>query len=598
LGISELVRTEEILVGDDIVAELSGPGEIRVHAQVAVRIDGFELDAGILASLILESVQDQGGTELSLIDLVPRHFQIDVDAELQLRQHLLHDADVVHVRALGLHWVIGRRSRRRLHRGAGRRQRGRTAGEQGGIGRCRNHLRRRRKVAGKACVEGRAVDWAIGEADARTELVGIDVLPHLVEAGSGIQCQPVRELPFVRNIDAGEPAKQHVGIDCRERDVRQDLCASRTVDRQQLVRARDRGLFHARKESGAQRVRLVEAKRAVALDTVGDAAAIHVARHPIVHEVADQVGRELNGARAREIGELEVDVVDRFLQRKHPELVSLDLILIDLRRGKVGNAKGGEARKLSGNIRDLKLVGRRAANEAQSRGRIDQRGYIRKAAILTGAIMHGVEERSGIRNPQNVLQEPASEEILRAAGLAAVLDAVIARLSAAAVKTNLAAVVKARGLDVDNAHRAHSVLGRQRSGDQTQASDKAGVEKLAESAERLWQQDAVDAESQGAFQVLVANMKVALIRGILRDAGELQQRLLERGIAARRQRLNVLAGPGGGHRADRREDMVAMLIEYLCWRGMRGRGSRSGRGRGRRRSGSRWQRRRSRRAFG
>ena len=122
LRISELVRTEEILVGDDIVPALTGPGQVRVGAQIAVRIDGFELDAGILTALILEPIQYQGGTELALIDLVFRHFQIDVGAELQTRQHLLHDADVVDVRPLGLHQIIGRRRRRRLHGCASRRQ--------------------------------------------------------------------------------------------------------------------------------------------------------------------------------------------------------------------------------------------------------------------------------------------------------------------------------------------------------------------------------------------------------------------------------------------------------------------------------------------
>jgi hypothetical protein len=75
--------------------------------------------------------------------------------------------------------------------------------------------------------------------------------------------------------------------------------------------------------------------------------------------------------------------------------------------------------------------------------------------------------------------------------------------------------------------------------------------------------------------VLVADMEVSLIRRILGNAGKLQQHLLEGRIASLRQRLDILAAPSGGRRADRCEDIVALLIEYLSWR--RGRGGRSGR---------------------
>ena len=119
-GICEFVRIEEILVGDDIVPALSGPSQVRIRAQVPVRIDGLELDAGIYASLVVEPIQHQRSAELPLIYLVSRHFQIEVGAELQPRQHLLHDPDVVRIRALGLHRIIGWRRRGRLDRGAAR----------------------------------------------------------------------------------------------------------------------------------------------------------------------------------------------------------------------------------------------------------------------------------------------------------------------------------------------------------------------------------------------------------------------------------------------------------------------------------------------
>ena len=44
----------------------------------------------------------------------------------------------------------------------------------------------------------------VGEADARAELVGVDELPHLVEAQAAVDGELVGDLPFVLRIDAGE----------------------------------------------------------------------------------------------------------------------------------------------------------------------------------------------------------------------------------------------------------------------------------------------------------------------------------------------------------------------------------------------------------
>jgi hypothetical protein len=56
-------------------------------------------------------------------------------------------------------------------------------------------------------MEGRVLERLIGEVDTRAELVGVDVLPHLIEAQAGVDGEVVRDLPFVLHIDAGEPAK-------------------------------------------------------------------------------------------------------------------------------------------------------------------------------------------------------------------------------------------------------------------------------------------------------------------------------------------------------------------------------------------------------
>jgi len=110
-----------------------------------------------------------------------------------------------------------------------------------------------------------------------------------------------------------------------------------------------------------------------------------------------------------------------------------------------------------------------------------------------------------------------------------------------------------------------------RSGDQAQAADETWIEELTEGTDLIRQQDAVDAECQRAFQVLVSDVKVSLARRVLRNAGELQHQVFKRGVAPLRQRLDVLAGPGRGRCASRRENGIPPLIKYLGLRRSLGR---------------------------
>jgi hypothetical protein len=188
------------------------------------------------------------------------------------------------------------------------------------------------------------VNRPVGQADARAQLVTILVLPHLIEAGAGIESQLVREPPFILHVHAAEPAEQHAGIVYGERDIGLDLVACGCVDRQQLRNVRDRRLLHARERAGAECVRLIQAESAIGLDAVDDAAAIHVAGDAIEHQVTDRIGRELNGGGSVEVGELEIDIAHRFLQREHAPLVPLHLRLVELRGVEAGDAEGSEAR--------------------------------------------------------------------------------------------------------------------------------------------------------------------------------------------------------------------------------------------------------------
>ena len=47
----------------------------------------------------------------------------------------------------------------------------------------------------------------VGKADARAQLVGVDILPHLIEAQPGVHRQLIGDFPLVLGIDAGEPTE-------------------------------------------------------------------------------------------------------------------------------------------------------------------------------------------------------------------------------------------------------------------------------------------------------------------------------------------------------------------------------------------------------
>ena len=173
--------------------------------------------------------------------------------------------------------------------------------------------------------------------------------------------------------------------------------------------------------------------------------------------------------------------------------------------------------------------------------------------------MYRIQARSRIFDAEDILQISAGEEIFGAARDAAVLDIGVDGLAAAPVNPDRSAVVKGRRLYVDDTGGAQAVLRRQRARDEGQAADEARIQKLAEGAEPVRQQNVVDA--LGDVGVLVAHMQVPARRRILGDARELQQCLVDRCVGSLRQRLDGFAAErrwGGTHR---RKDIVPLLIE-------------------------------------
>ena len=271
---------EQELVRDRIGRDLPRHRDIAVGLERAVLVFGRKLDADILALGIIERGEHEGLPELAVVDEILRFLVISIDAGFQSGKHLLHDADVVDVRALRPHRTVqvhARLLRRVL--------------EQGQIGRRGQHLLGRREGAGVPDVEGGALERLPGEADARAELIFGDIFPVLIEADAGVQREAIGEPPFVLQIKAGRVADQTARIDDRERRI--DRIAG-SIERLERIGVGHLRLVGAQEQAGAQRVRLVEPIGDVAGYAVGKIGAKDLGRHPVEDDVADRVGNEMH----------------------------------------------------------------------------------------------------------------------------------------------------------------------------------------------------------------------------------------------------------------------------------------------------------------
>ena len=198
-NVGQFVRAEQELVGDDIGAELACPSNVAVHPKIAHCIERLELEPEIVGLGIVESIEDIGLAELSVIQQIARELEIAIKADFETRNRpdLLHHARIKHMGAFRQHRIV------LGHLGGYHR-----ALRECDIGRRGNHLLRRREGSGIAGVDGGALLRHPGQADARAELVGVGICHHLIEAQSGVERELVGHLPFV--LDVG--AKQKSGL--------------------------------------------------------------------------------------------------------------------------------------------------------------------------------------------------------------------------------------------------------------------------------------------------------------------------------------------------------------------------------------------------
>ena len=184
---------------------------------------------------------------------------------------------------------------------------------------------------------------------------------------------------------------------------------------------------------------------------------------PLKTMIADRVGNEVNAAVAREIGELHVGAVDRALQRRDPEIVLLELVLVEQRGIEGGDAEGGEVRRQAGGVGYLEARVGGAGDEGEPRVGIEQGRDIAEAALLRGMIVDRVPVRRRIFQPDIALEETSGDEVLRLSDGAAVFDARRERSPAAAVDADVSGIVEgvAARLDIEDAGGAQAELRRQ-----------------------------------------------------------------------------------------------------------------------------------------
>ena len=252
----------------------------------------------------------------------------------------------------------------------------------------------------------------VDEIRARAELMLVDVLPHLVEARAPVQSQLRGQLPLVLQIDAGEIADPIARIGEAERPAG-GVAIGVTARLHRRGGPHD-ALLHARIESEAERVGVVYLVGVVSLQAVHERAAVDVRGDAVEQDVAVEVGHEQHAVVTREVGELHVDIAERFLPGEHAIGALFVLDLIDL--GGIAAVGGGAVdrkqagkRLLAGIGRDLILDGLGAGDRADARRLVEEgRGVAEEAAArievmerggVRGRISRG-RGNSGIRGPR------------------------------------------------------------------------------------------------------------------------------------------------------------------------------------------------------
>ena len=547
IDVGQVVRREVVLAGDDALADGLAERRVEVGGQRPLLVVDGELQALHPARGVVEGGVDQRGAELALVLQALHLAVVGVHADGPGRTEVLRDAGIEIVRALGQRRVVAH-----VRHGVG------GAVELGDV-RAGDHLGGRRgEVARVAGVHGGAAGGLPDQAQARTQLAF--AARQLV----AVATQAVVQRPLV----ADAPLVLHVGRPrlCGEAAVVEDvdrrgagLVAVGVGREHQCVVAADRTL-EAAVDAVAQRVAVAQRHGEVGLQGAGAIAAGDVGGDAVEHQLADPVRRIGEAAVALAHRHLVVGRAQLALQRQHAEAGVLALAFVEVGGVEVDRIEITELRRLVRVVRDLEAVVGDAEQEAQAGVVVDQVADVAEALHLVGVVVDRLFARRGILDAGVVFHVVAGEEPAPAVVAAPDRRVRIQRTVAAAGDADAAAVAQVmaalRG-DVDHRRRAQAVLRRQRAIEQLHVVDRARIEALAEAADRLGDDHAVDAVLQ--IRVVAAHVQAAV--GILHHAGRLQQHLVQRRGGAERQLCDRLVVDDVLAAAGIRRQRIARLVQ-------------------------------------
>ena len=551
--ISQIVGGEVELARLEILADRALERDVAVRLEMAGRVVAGEFHAVHLAVAVIERRQDDGRTELTLVDEVDRLLVIAVHADGESFGNALLDADVVVVRALGLDRVVlgDRRLERRV--------------EELLDGGAADQLeRRRREEARVAGVHGGVFRRLPHEVHARAELAAARERREVIEAHSIVHHQHRVDVPLILQIRALDPLGIAGVVDDADGQVAHLGAAG--IRRQHLRGGVAGETVGLRIYPGAQRVGIAELVGAVALQPVGHVALVGLLRDAVEEQIAERVRREIQARVAGDERGLHAQGSGRVLQAHRAKLGDLALILVqhiaqEIRlpvdrqpRPDVGGVHPAE-------VRNLEAVIGAPGHDRQAVALIEDVLEIAESMVLPGVVVQ--RRGAAVRglDPQVVADHVAGDEVGVGARGATVIDTRLDRTVAAAVHGHVTAGLQcaALGGEIDDAGAAQAVLRRQASRDQLHRSDHARRQRLAEDADAVGQDDAVQAE----LQTVVIAADVQLPEGVLGGVGYLQHDLVQLHVVPTRGRLDVVGVEGIGGSARLGVDPRALLVQML-----------------------------------
>ena len=127
----------------------------------------------------------------------------------------------------------------------------------------------------------------------------------------------------------------------------------------------------------------------------------HIRGYVVEHQIAEDIGNEMDAGLALKHGELRVEIVDLRLQGEHVVDECVEFVFVE-RRGRINSGAKIAERRLARIVRDLKFARGRAGDKAQPGQVAEQRRDIAEEFALFGVIVERVEARRRVFSPQRV----------------------------------------------------------------------------------------------------------------------------------------------------------------------------------------------------